>query len=120
MGRKLSCYAQWAAMAGDLPQFDTVAMMPTTTATRWFPTFHPNGTFALDTIFRLQYAVAAGDLPFLKMVNAMRKQESLIAKSANSVPLRNAAGYLPEASGLDPAQVLHMVSRSILYGRKLI
>jgi putative CocE/NonD family hydrolase len=96
-------YVQWAAVLGDIPAFNALAIMPVTTATRWSTVLHPDGAFALDTAFRLQYQLASSQLPFHRLFARLLKQEAVIAKATAHLPLSAAAHLLPvaEGSGLD-------------------
>ncbi|HEX6304083.1 MAG TPA: CocE/NonD family hydrolase [Anaerolineales bacterium] len=97
-------YVQWAAVLGNaVPDFRALAVVPVTIATRWSTVLYPDGAFALDTAFRLQYLLAVSQLPFHKMLVRLMKQESVIACAISHLPLSEAARLLPLArgSGLD-------------------
>lgn len=94
-------YVQWAALAGELPQLDKIAMVPATTSTRWFTIFHPDGTLALDTLFRLQYTSAITAFTLPKLLGAMRKQEQILTEQFNQLPLIEAIKPLPQVSGFN-------------------
>jgi putative CocE/NonD family hydrolase len=96
-------YTQWAAVLGDIPAFRALAIVPVTSSTRWSTVLHPDGAFALDTAFRLQYLLSSTQLPFHRLSARLLKQEAVIAKATAHLPLSEAAHLLPtaEGSGLD-------------------
>lgn len=102
-------YVQWAALVADLPtQIETVAMVPVTTSTRWFSVFHPNGSLALDTLFRLQYTAAITSYSLPKLIRAMLKQEEVLTHALNQLPLTDAIKPLPKVSGFDFEAVMQI------------
>jgi putative CocE/NonD family hydrolase len=101
-------YVQWAALAGELPQIEKVAMVPVTTSTRWFTIFHPNGSLALDTLFRLQYTSAITGYALPKLFGAIRKQERILTEQLNQLPLTEAIKPLPKVPGFDFEAVMDM------------
>ncbi|MEM7533934.1 MAG: CocE/NonD family hydrolase [Chloroflexota bacterium] len=102
-GASILGYVQWAALAGGLPQggtpIHTVAMVPATTATRWFSMVHPSGVLALDSLFRLQYTAAVAGLPFFKMMGAMMQQEKVMTEWLNHLPISEAMQSIPKVDG---------------------
>lgn len=100
-------YVQWAALAGELPQIDKAVMVPATTSTRWFTIFHPSGSLALDTLFRLQYTSAITAFTLPKLLGAMRKQEQILIEQFNQLPLIEAIKPLPKVSGFNFEAVMN-------------
>lgn len=99
-------YVQWAALAGELPAIEAFAMVPTTTASNWFPIFHPDGALALDTLVRLQFTSALVHFPRWRMLQALLTQEARLAHAFARLPLTEVSPTLPPVPGFDFAAVL--------------
>ena len=99
-------YVQWAALSAELPAIDTLALVPTTTATNWFPIFHPDGALALDTLLRLQFSAALTHFPRWRMIQALRTQEAQLAQAFAKLPLTETSPTLPPVPGFDFAAVM--------------
>lgn len=99
-------YVQWAALATELPTLDALALVPTTTATNWFPIFHPDGALALDTLLRLQFTSALAHFSRWRMIQALRTQEAQLAQAFAKLPLADASPTLPPVPGFDFAAVM--------------
>lgn len=99
-------YVQWAALATELPTLDALALVPTTTATNWFPIFHPDGALALDTLLRLQLTSALTHFSRWRMIQTLRTQEAQLAQAFAKLPLADASPTLPPVPGFDFAAVM--------------
>jgi len=99
-------YVQWAVLAAELPTIEVLALVPTTTATNWFPIFHPDGALALDTLLRLQFTSALVHFPRWRMLHALLTQEARLAHAFARLPLTEASPTLPPVPGFDFAAVM--------------
>jgi uncharacterized protein len=94
-------YVQWAVLSTDLPPLKALAVVPVTTSTHWATVLHPDGALALDTILRLQHTLAVAQMPFVKMLFQLSKQDIIISKAAEVLPVRATAERIPRAPGFD-------------------